>query len=71
MKIEVDEEICLGCGLCVALCPEVFEMDKNGHSKVKENALIDKEKLKEVIDECPAQAIYVEDLIKKKIAGKK
>ena len=26
MKVSIDENLCTGCGLCVDVCPEVFEM---------------------------------------------
>jgi ferredoxin len=27
MKAIVDKDLCIGCGLCVDVCPEVFEMN--------------------------------------------
>lgn len=27
MKARVDQDTCIGCGLCVEMCPDVFEMD--------------------------------------------
>jgi ferredoxin len=27
MKATVDKNLCMGCGLCADLCPEVFEFD--------------------------------------------
>lgn len=26
MKVTIDTDGCIGCGLCVSTCPEVFEM---------------------------------------------
>lgn len=26
MIVEVDEELCIGCGSCADICPEVFEI---------------------------------------------
>ena len=38
MKLEVDKNLCIGCGSCQAICPEVFEIEDDGlaHSKVEE-----------------------------------
>ena len=27
MKLRVDKDICIGCGACGAICPDVFEID--------------------------------------------
>ncbi len=27
MKAKVDKDLCIGCGLCVQMAPEVFSMD--------------------------------------------
>lgn len=52
--VKVDRKACIGCGLCVSLCPEVFEL-KGGKSNIKNPK--GKCNLKEVIDSCPVQAI--------------
>jgi ferredoxin len=26
MRANVDKDLCIGCGLCAEICPEVFEM---------------------------------------------
>jgi ferredoxin len=59
-KIIVDKNKCIGCGTCVALASEIFEMDSNGKSIVKKNPTINEEALKLAIDSCPSQAISVE-----------
>lgn len=32
MKVCVDEDLCIGCELCVDLCPEAFQMGDDGYS---------------------------------------
>jgi ferredoxin len=44
MKIKIDKDKCLGCGTCVAMAPEVFEIGEDGKSKVKEGAELEKNK---------------------------
>lgn len=65
-KIRVIEEKCIGCGACVATCPEVFDFDDEGYAKaindninsldaeIKENAIDAKEG-------CPTDAIEIEE----------
>lgn len=53
----VNRETCIGCGNCVALCGEVFEL-KNGKSYVKKGK--EKSKLpcvKGAIENCPTNSI--------------
>ena len=61
MKLKVNKNKCLGCGLCANLCPQVFEL-KNGISQVKKKADLEKHNdcIKSAINNCPAQAIKLE-----------
>ena len=54
-KIEVDRNKCIGCGACVALCGEVFEL-KGGKAAAKKKES-DKDCVKDAADNCPVQAI--------------
>ena len=68
MKIRIDKTKCFGCGSCVALMPEIFEIDlTDGLAKVndkyKELDITDEEvlnKIKTAIDSCPNGAISLE-----------
>ena len=58
-NIEVNKDLCIGCGTCTALCPNVFEME-DGKAVVvsKEFKECNSE---EVIDSCPVNAISVKE----------
>lgn len=62
MKVKVDQEKCIGCGLCINICPGVFEFDANNKSQVKKDANLEKNKdcIKEAIQSCPVTAISEE-----------
>lgn len=60
MKINVDKEKCIGCGTCVNLCPECFELDSEGKSHYKD-ASCEECDIKEIVASCPAEAIAVEE----------
>lgn len=59
MSTKINKEKCIGCGLCVSLCPEVFELGEDGKSKIKKDANLEKNSqcVKEAKDSCPAGAI--------------
>ena len=60
MKVKVDPDICIGCGLCASTCPEVFEMKDD--KAVVIIAVVPKnveEACKKATDECPVTAIFI------------
>jgi len=36
MKVWIDQDLCTGDGLCVEICPDVFQMHDDGLAYVKE-----------------------------------
>lgn len=55
--ITVDPAKCIGCGLCVSTCPDVFELGDDGKSFVKNAEGCATCNCQEAIDNCPAHAI--------------
>jgi len=56
-KPKVDEDLCIGCGVCSQVCPEVFEIGPDGKSKVKADADLNAACIQDAIDQCPVGAI--------------
>lgn len=62
MKAFVDEDTCIGCGLCESVCPEVFKMNDDGKSEAYVDEVSDSlvESAQDAQDQCPVSAITVE-----------
>ena len=62
MRVTVNEEECIGCGLCAETCPEVFEMaDDKARTKADEISEEFTETCREAAEDCPVEAIQIED----------
>jgi ferredoxin len=60
VKVFVDQDACIGCGVCENLCPDVFKVNDEG----KAEALVAETDLpcaQDAADSCPTQAISVEE----------
>ena len=56
-KIIVDQDLCVGCGACASLFPDVFELQDNGKVKVISNDDCD---CNGAESSCPVGAIKIE-----------
>lgn len=59
-KIKVDEECCIGCGSCVAICPEFFELGDDGKIRCKKPETEEIGCAQQAAEACPAGCINVE-----------
>ena len=53
----VDADLCTGCGACVEMCSDVFEMGDDDIAKVKNPSGASESDIQDAIDGCPAEAI--------------
>jgi ferredoxin len=63
MKVRVDPEICAGFGICVGICPEVFELHEDGYATVLVSEVPPEleDLVRRAASQCPAQAIFLSD----------
>lgn len=61
MKITIDQEKCIGCGTCEAMCPEVFRLNQDKYkAEVLKPEGAEKCNSEEVAQACPVEAIKIE-----------
>lgn len=60
MKAQVSEELCVGCGLCADVCPELFIMEED-KAKVKTTPVPEAsfDCSKKAKEDCPVEAINI------------
>lgn len=56
-KPVVDQDLCVGCGLCVQVCSDVFELSSDGKARVIKGADEDADCIQDAVDQCPVGAI--------------
>ncbi|OQX89994.1 MAG: ferredoxin [candidate division Zixibacteria bacterium 4484_93] len=62
MTVKVDKEVCIACGVCQELCPEVFGADEEGKAFVLEGADCDAAGCcEEAAESCAVEAITIEE----------
>jgi len=56
--LTIDEELCIGCGTCAEICPEVFELNESiEKAQVKNQDACSQCNCEEAINNCPVGAI--------------
>jgi ferredoxin len=63
MKVRVDEGVCAGFGVCLGLCPEVFELHEDGYAIVRVSVVPQEleEAVRAAVSQCPSRAISLGD----------
>lgn len=59
VKIELDQNKCIGCGTCVALCPDYFEMEGAKAKPKTSDDIGEGGCAKEAANNCPVSAIQL------------
>ena len=59
MKAVVDQDACIGCGLCVQVAPDVYTMDGDKAVAVSEISEDMTEQAQGGADQCPVNAIAI------------
>ena len=58
-KVVIDWDECIGCGNCVEICPEVFQMVNDADkAEVLKPEGGPEEQIEEAIENCPVECIH-------------
>jgi len=63
MKVRVDAGVCAGFGVCLGLCPEVFELHDDGYAIVRVDEVPQEleDAVRKAASQCPSRAISFSD----------
>ena len=63
MKVHVNSQVCAGFGVCLGLCPEVFELHEDGYAVVVVSDVPPEleDAVRQAVSQCPARAISLGD----------
>ena len=63
MKVHVNTQVCAGFGVCLGLCPEVFELHDDGYAIVLVSEVPPEleDAVRQAVSQCPASAISLSD----------
>ncbi|OPY55949.1 MAG: Ferredoxin [Pelotomaculum sp. PtaU1.Bin035] len=59
MRVDVDQDLCISCGTCIDICPDVFQWnEENKASSAVDHIPADlEEQAHEAAENCPTEAI--------------
>lgn len=62
-KAKVNKDLCIGCGACVGLVPDVFDFGEEGLAEATVNEIAEEliEDVQEAAEGCPTDAIKIEN----------
>lgn len=59
MKVHVDPDLCISCGACVDICPDVYNWNDDGIAQEQVDEVPEdfEDLAKEAVESCPTDAI--------------
>lgn len=62
MKVFVDQDLCISCGLCISICDEVFSWNDDDKAEAIDEDFPEElaDDVEEAVESCPTDAIQYE-----------
>ncbi|MEW5899629.1 MAG: ferredoxin, partial [Bacillota bacterium] len=59
MRVQVDQDLCISCGTCIDLCPDVFSWNEDEKAQAIEEEIPEEleNDAHEAVESCPTSAI--------------
>ncbi|NLI61474.1 MAG: ferredoxin [Clostridiales bacterium] len=63
MKVFVDQDLCISCGLCISICDEVFFWNDDDKAQAIDSDVPEEfiDDVNEAVESCPTDAIQYEE----------
>jgi ferredoxin len=63
LKVFVDQELCISCGLCISICDEVFSWNEDDKAQAIDSDIPEEfvDEVNEAVESCPTDAIQYEE----------
>ena len=63
MKVYVDQDLCISCGLCISICNDVFSWNEDDKAQAIDLDVPEEftDEVEEAVESCPTEAIKYEE----------
>lgn len=63
MKVYVDQDLCISCGLCISICDDVFSWNDDDKAQAIDEEIPEEltDDVEEAVESCPTEAIKYQD----------
>ena len=59
MKVEVEQDVCIGCGTCEMMCGQCFQIEDSKAQVINDDCENVECNMQDVVDGCPVEAIKI------------
>lgn len=63
MKVYVDQDLCISCGLCISICDDVFSWNDDDKAQAIDQEIPEEftDEVEEAVESCPTEAIKYQE----------
>ena len=63
LKVYVDQDLCISCGLCISICDDVFSWNDDDKAQAIDEEIPEElaDEVEEAVESCPTEAIKYQD----------